>query len=252
MAEILNMEHLPELPYAVEEAMNRLRVNLSFLGKDVRKIMVISSLPNEGKSFVTTHLWRQMAMAGSKSVLVDADLRKSTMCEKYHLRKSNGEKLVGMTHYLSGDQELQDVIYETSIENGYLLPNSDNILNPSMLIEGKRFSETLDTLAEQYRYVFIDCPPLGLVSDGERIANLCDGAVLVVRGGLTSKKVIKNSVRQLERAGCPLLGVVMNRAGGSKKGYYGKQYGGYYGRYGGTYYYGQKGKKANPYYTDAK
>ena len=52
---------MPELPYAMEEAINRLRVNISFLGKEIRKIMIVSAMSNEGKSLVTMHLWRQMA-----------------------------------------------------------------------------------------------------------------------------------------------------------------------------------------------
>lgn len=53
--------NMPTLPYAVEEAVNRLRINISFLGSDIKKIMVISTMPDEGKSFVTMQLWRQMA-----------------------------------------------------------------------------------------------------------------------------------------------------------------------------------------------
>lgn len=256
MSEILNMDGLPELPYSVEEAVNRLRVNLSFAGKDVKKILVISSMPNEGKSFVSMHLWRQTAEAGSKSIFVDADLRKSVVCDKYGLKDKHGKKLKGTSHYLSGDYPLEEAIYHTNIENADILPNSDNLINPSMLIEDKRFKEMLSELSDKYRYVFVDCPPLNLVSDGERIANLCDGAILVVRAGVTSKKIVRNSVRQLERAGCPLLGMVLNRVEGAGTGYYSKRYGGgkyYYGkRYGGKYYYGSKkyyyGRNSNDQY----
>ena len=80
------------------------------------------------------------------------------------------------------------------------------------------------------------------MSDGERIGNLCDGAILVVRGGETPKGMVKHSLMQLERAGCPLLGVVLNRVQGGGSGYYYKKYGGsYYGGhyYGSEYYYGK-------------
>ncbi|MDY5023476.1 MAG: hypothetical protein SPE99_13895, partial [Blautia sp.] len=63
----INIENMLELPYAVEEAINRLRINISFLGSDIRKIMVISTFPNEGKSFIACQLWRQMAEMGKKS-----------------------------------------------------------------------------------------------------------------------------------------------------------------------------------------
>ena len=70
-----SVQNMPKLPKTVEEALNRLRVNVSFLGSKVKKIMVISSAPDEGKSFIAMQLWRQMAEAGSKSILVDMDLR---------------------------------------------------------------------------------------------------------------------------------------------------------------------------------
>ena len=230
----------PKLPYAIEEAVNRLRINISFLGSDVRKIMVISSEPNEGKSFLALNIWSQMARAGEKTALLDADMRNSTMCQKYMLSRSDGKDLLGMTHYLSGDVPLEEVLLPAGEDGGALLPNAENIINPSMLLETKKFEELLNTAAEKYRYVFIDAPPLGLVSDAERIGNLCDGAILCIRAGETPKGIVRNSVHQLERAGCPLLGVVLNRAGAGKGGYYSK----YYSRYGhyGRYYYGKNGE----------
>ncbi len=59
----IKMDSIQELPYAVEESINRLRINVSFLGNEIKKIMVVSTLPNEGKSFVTMQMWKQMANA---------------------------------------------------------------------------------------------------------------------------------------------------------------------------------------------
>jgi Mrp family chromosome partitioning ATPase len=128
-------------------------------------------------------------------------------------------------------------VLSTDNEYGDLLPNVNNIINPSILLESERFARLLDVLAERYRYVFLDVPPLGLVSDAERIGHLCDGAILTVRSGVTPKSIIRSSAAQLERAGCPLLGVVLNRAGSGKGAYYKKYYGKYYGsKYGEEYY----------------
>ncbi len=221
----------PELPYAVEEAINRLRVNVSFLGSDIRKIMIVSSEPNEGKSFIAMHLWRQMAITGERSILIDADMRNSTMVNSYKISREDGKELWGLSHYLSDNKKLEDCVLNSPIPGGDLLPNVNNIVNPSMLLDSRRFSELLDFLAARYRYVFLDVPPLGLVSDAEKIGSLCDGAIMVVRSGVTSKGLVRSSAAQLERAVCPILGVVLNRAGaGSGK------YGKYYGRYGKRYY----------------
>lgn len=222
------------LPYALEEAVNRLRINVSFLGKSTRKIMIISSEPNEGKSFVAFNLWKQVAQSGEKTVLLDLDMRKSTMVKSYGLAREDGEELKGMSHYLSDDTRIWDAIYETENPNADILPNVDNIVNPSMLLEGLKFEEMLDYVADNYRYAFLDAPPLGLVSDGELIANQCDGAILCVRSGITPRAIIRNSINQLERAGCPLIGIVLNRVDTTQGGYYHKYYGSHY--YSSEYY----------------
>lgn len=233
----------PSVSYAIEEAVNRLRINISFLGTDVKKIMIVSSEPNEGKSFVAMNLWRQMASTGEPTIYVDCDMRKSVILDTYKISREDGKEVWGLSHYLSDNKKLIDVILSSDIKDGDLIPNANNIVNPSILLESERFSQLLDELSSRYRYIFMDVPPLSLVSDAERIGNLCDGAVIVVRSGVTSKGMVRNTIAQLERADCPLLGIVLNRVGDSKRGYYGgRYYGGYYGRYYGKYY----GK----YYTD--
>lgn len=232
------MDDLPELPYAVEEAINRLRVNLSFLGSDIKTIMVTSTMPNEGKSFVSLHLWRQLAQAGIPTLFVDIDLRKSVMVEKYSIHREDGKTMNGTSYYLANKIPLSEVVFQSDIPNGYIIPNVDNVINPSMLLESNRFKSMFAHIRDTFRYVIVDVPPLNLVSDGEKIASLCDGSILVVRGGDTPKAMIKNSVNQIERAGCPLLGIVLNRVKGSGGGYYYKKYGGkYYGKYGKEGYY---------------
>ncbi len=237
----LRLEKMRELPYAMEEAVNRLRINIGFLGKDVRKIMVVSAMPNEGKSLVCAHLWRQMANSGIKSVLVDCDMRNSALVGHYGIRVSSGnpsDKNYGTSNYLSSEDPLDQVVYHTQYPDGDFIPNFDNVVNPSLLLEGSRFSQMLDSLAKDYRYVFVDSPPLNLVSDSETIGHYCDGAIIVVRAGETSKKLVTNTINQLERAGCPILGLVLNRVKGTQGGYYSKRYGSYYGKNSG-YYYGK-------------
>ena len=234
----LSFATMPELPYSVEEAVNRLRVNINFLGRDIHKIMIVSSLPDEGKSFVTMQLWRQMAERGTSTLLIDADLRKSVLTDKYDMTADDGGQIQGTSHYLSGDSAPEEAIYHTHYGHGDILPNVDNVINPSLLIENSRFQELMDYADQHYQYTFIDCPPLGMVSDGEQIANMCDGAILCVRAGDTSKSIVRNTINQLKRAGCPLLGIVLNRVNTSTGSYYHKYYG--------NKYYSDK------YYTDKK
>lgn len=228
----LNLK-IKDMPYAAEEALNRLRVNIKFCGKNTKKIVITSSVPNEGKSTVSVRLWKLLSEAGFPTVLVDVDLRKSEIQKKYQVE---GIK-EGLNHFLSGLAEYEDVVYETNIPNGHIVPVTTLLKNPSALLEDPRLGELLDRLAEDYRYVIIDTPPLDNISDGALIASMSDGAVLVVRCGETSKALVRQSLQQLDRVGCPVLGTVLNRAeirsGAYKKYYnrYGKKYGDYYGAY---------------------
>lgn len=228
----LNLK-IKDMPYAAEEALNRLRVNIKFCGKNTKKIVITSSVPNEGKSTVSVRLWKLLSEAGFPTVLVDVDLRKSELQKKYEVEGIEE----GLNHFLSGLAEYEDVVYETNIPNGYIVPVTTLLENPSALLEDPRLGELLDRLAEDYRYVIIDTPPLDNISDGALIASMSDGAVLVVRCGETSKALVRQSLQQLDRVGCPVLGTVLNRAeirsGAYKKYYnrYGKKYGDYYGAY---------------------
>lgn len=220
----IKMDSIQELPYAVEESINRLRINVSFLGNEIKKIMVVSTLPNEGKSFVTMQMWKQMANAGIKSVLVDADMRNSVLVKKNDMERQDGKEMKGLVNYLAEDFSLDEVIYESPFENGYIIPNVENIINPSMLLESDKFGNMLNELSKDYRYVFVDAPPLGLVSDAEKIGSMCDGAILVIRSGEITRAEVKNSIKQIERSGCKILGVVLNRATDLKNKYSKQKY----------------------------
>ena len=207
----IKMDSIQELPYAVEESINRLRINVSFLGNEIKKIMVVSTLPNEGN-------------AGIKSVLVDADMRNSVLVKKNDMERQDGKEMKGLVNYLAEDFSLDEVIYESPFENGYIIPNVENIINPSMLLESDKFGNMLNELSKDYRYVFVDAPPLGLVSDAEKIGSMCDGAILVIRSGEITRAEVKNSIKQLERSGCKILGVVLNRATDLKNKYSKQKY----------------------------
>jgi len=229
---VINLS-IPELPYAAEEALNRLRVNVKFSGKEIKTIMIISSVPNEGKSHVAVYLWKMLAEAGFKTALVDCDLRKSVLKKEMKFRCD--EAYQGLDYYLSGLAEYEDVVHHTNIENGDIVPNTNLLQNPSSLLEDARLGELFQTLEEHYDYVIVDSPPMVSVSDGILIAQHCDGAILIVRSGETPRSLIRQSMNQLQQTDCRLLGTVLNgvatgnRAYGRYYGYYSKYYSEYYG-----------------------
>lgn len=207
----LELSKIPEMPFDVTEALNQLRINLGFCGEHIKKIMVTSSVPNEGKSFVTLQLWKMMAEVGQPVLLIDCDLRNSEMRRKYGIRITGEERLLGTPHYLAGKATIEEVVYKTNIPNGYMIPMVSAIANPTILLESPNFAKMLELCAEKYAYILIDTPPLGSVADALNIARYCDGSVLVVRSGDTSRKAVENSVQMLRRTESPLLGIVLNR-----------------------------------------
>lgn len=233
----LNITNLPNLPFDVQEAVNQLRINLGFTGDSIKTIMITSTTPNEGKSFVGMSLWRNIASVGSRAVFIDADIRNSEIRTRYSFEAEGG--LVGIEHYLSGKLKLNDVLYGTDIKDGFMIPVSTNVIDPTILLENGRFERMVKACREQFDYVIIDTPPLGSVADALNIAKYCDGSLLVVASNSTPRKAVIETVGSLKRTEKPLLGVVLNRVDTSGKG---SNYG-YYYRYGSYGHYGQYGKK---------
>ena len=245
----LTIKNLKTLPYGPEEALNRLRVNFGFCGDRFKKVVVTSSMPDEGKSAITANLWRMLAEAGKRVVLIDADLRKSILRSRYMISLDDGghaSEAPGLAYYLSGQSSKEDVIYATNIRNAFIVPVFHTIANPAILFQGERFKDLLDWLAESFDYVLVDTPPLTNVADADLIASQCDGALLVVRGSFTPRALIADSLKQLERANCKLMGVVLNRVTLDGNTYY--RYGKYgkYGKYYSKYGYSSRSAESDP------
>ncbi len=240
----LTINNMPSLPFDVSEALNQLRINLGFCGDNIKKIMITSSLPNEGKSFIAINLWKMMAEVGLKTLLIDCDLRNSDMRIRHEM--SCKGKMTGIVHFLSGKAELSDVVYQTNIPNGFLMPLSTNVANPTILLENERFGKMLKNCEQAFDYILIDTPPLGSVADALNIATYCDGSLLVVRSNEVPRKLVENSVQLLKRADTPLLGMILNRVDMSTKTnsyYYNRYY--RYGNYYNKKYYGYGNNSAS-------
>ena len=219
----LSIGNMPRPDYFVQSEIDRLRVNVGFAGTDKKVIMITSSEPNEGKSYISVNLWNELAKAGRSVCFVDADMRKSMLRNTLRL-STDREDFAGLSHYLAGYADAESVIYATDRQRAYMIPTA-TLVNPSLLLEGKRFDNLIVSLRQSFDYVIIDTPPLGIVSDGQKIAAKCDGCILVVRAHETRKEVVRNSLLQLSNVGCPLLGVVLNRAETRRgRGYYAKSY----------------------------
>lgn len=217
-----------EQDFRSNEAYKTLRTNIEFAGADKKVIMLTSSAPNEGKSTVSLSLALSIAEGGKKVLFIDADLRKSVLIGRHHI---HGE-IKGLSHFLSGRAELKDVIMKTQQDGLYILFAGVVPPNPAELLGTRRLEALIEGARKAYDYVIIDAPPLGSVIDGAIIARCCDASILVVAANTISRKFTKSVKDQLEKTGCPILGVVMNKVDLKQNKYYGSYYGGYYGDYG--------------------
>lgn len=229
---------IEKLDFRTRESYKSLRTNLEFSGKNCKAISVTSCTPNEGKSSVSFQLAVSMAETGKRVMLVDADLRKSILRSRY---KANAARF-GLSHYLSGQADMQDVMCETNIPGFHVIFTGPVPPNPSELLGNEYFEVLMEYLRNEYDFVIVDTPPLGSVIDGAVVAKRCDGTVIVVESGAISHKFAQNVKNQLIQLDCRVLGVVLNKVKMFSKGYYGNYYGRYYGKYYGKYYgnYGQE------------
>jgi len=251
MASRIILENLEKMDYARREAFNSLRTNLQFCGDDTQVIMLTSCTPNEGKSTVTIELARSLSEDGKKTILIDADLRKSVLVGRHRIH-SEGE-IFGLSHYLSGQKKLPEVICETDIPKFDMIIAGPVAPNPTELLGKAYFNKMLTQLREDYDVILIDSPPLGWVIDAAVIAPSCDGAILVVESNAISYKYLQEVKKQLELTGVRILGAVLNKvkveSGGYYNRYYAGHYKGYYSKYGGKYgrygKYGEYGEYGN-------
>lgn len=237
--EMLNIEKLKQSDFQSKESYKNLRTNIMLSGKENKVIMLTSCSPNEGKSTVSFNVALSMAESGKKVLFLDLDLRKSVLVGRYKIRKA----IKGITHYLSGQSQLSEVVYKTNCDGLHVIFSGPVPPNPAELLDSPDFRNMMKMMKEEYDYVIVDTPPLGSVIDAAIVAQSCDAAVLVVAANSVSYKFAQNVMEQLKKTKIRIIGAVLNKVDLSENGYYGKYYGRYYGKYYGKYYgnYGHYG-----------
>ena len=228
--------------YALREAMRTLKTNIKFSGDDVKVIMFTSAAPNEGKSSTTFNLARSLTESGKNVLIIDTDMRKSVLVGRLQAVTEDGTEILGLSHYLSGQQTIDDTTYRTDIENLYIMFAGPSVPNPTELLEKKYFSKLIKNARDCFDYVLVDTAPIGAAIDAAIVARHCDSTILVVAQDAEPSKSIIAAKNQIEASGGKILGVVLNKVNMGKVGY-GKYYGGYYGKYYGSYYGKEDEKK---------
>lgn len=224
--------NLKKQSYTMKESLRALRTNLQFCGDDLKVIMITSAIPNEGKSTVSIELARSLVELGKKVLVIDTDMRKSVLVGRMRATTSEGKEVFGLSHYLSGQKKLDEVLYDTGVEDLSIIFAGPSVPNPTELLEKKYFAEMMQYATANFDYVLIDCAPIGATIDAAVLTKYCNGLIMVVAQGMASCKEILHAKHQLEMSGVKIIGVVLNKVKLKKNGYYGKYYGKYYGSYG--------------------
>jgi len=166
---------------------------------------------------------------------VDADLRRSSIRYHYGLEFEDHDPK-GLSHYLAGMADIDDVVYATDVEGAYMVPVGKNINNALPLLNSPRFDEMIKHFRANADYVLVDAPPVGTVIDAAQIAKSCDGSLIVINYNKVHRRELSDVKDQLLDTGCPIIGTVLNMV----------EYGNFMNR---RYYYKSYYSHYNHYYT---
>lgn len=216
------------------EALRVIWTNLEFsqTGDHSKLVTVTSSVSGEGKSTVVTDLAKTIAKSGKKALILDLDMRRSTLHEKLSLSNE-----YGMSTLLSGKSTPEESIQHTKIKNFHVVTAGPIPPNPTALIMASALPELIETVSKEYDYIILDSPPIGLVADAMALMRMSDISLIVLKANYSKKDFVKNINRftgdENINAGIILNGIP-----------FGKNY-----AYGYGYGYGYSMKGANDYYS---
>jgi succinoglycan biosynthesis transport protein ExoP len=191
------------------ESFRSLRSSLMFMGNGRPKpktILVASSVPEEGKSTVALYLAATIAMADSRVLLIDADMRRATL-HKF-VGAASGP---GLAEILSRKISFKQAIVQTGFENLSFLPAGEPELNPGELVLSPMWPRFLEEIKEQYDYIIVDTPPVLAADDASALATKMDGVLFVVRGSYTAARMASGALDLLRQRHAHVLGLVFNR-----------------------------------------
>jgi len=199
---------LEQIKSPISEAFRTLRTNVQFVSVDldIKKIMITSSGPGEGKSFTVANLAVSMAQSGMSVLVVDADLRKPTQHKLFGVDNREGLSVV-----LGHDQPYSQCIQETTVSGVMVLTAGPIPPNPAELVGSKRMKRLIEEVSGQFDLVLFDTPPIIGMADAVIIAQEVDGVILVLASGEVNRDYAQRAKEALDQVGAKLLGAVLNK-----------------------------------------
>ncbi len=200
----------------ISESFRSIRTKLRFVSADqaLQVVTITSSNTGEGKTFCAHNLASVFSISGKKTIILGFDMRKPRLSTLFGVDNRNG-----LSNYLIGQSELNDVIYSSGKANLDILPAGEIPPNPSELIASDKTKHLFDELRKQYEIIIVDSPPIGLVADARLLMQYSDGNLYVVRVNCTSKDHLAYTVKDLAHEGIRNMGLVLNDVSPKEKGY---------------------------------
>ena len=216
------------------EMFRNLRTNIQFMNADSDKkvMLVTSTIPGEGKSYVSANLAAAFAQLDKKVLIIDTDMRKGRQYSLFNLRPRPG-----LSNFLSGvvdndfigeKDNIENYIQETEVENLYLISAGSVPPNPSELLVSKKMKNIIELLIKKFDIIIFDAPPCLIVADALILARLVDFNILVTAQNVTKIEDLNKAKTAIENVGGKLAGVVLNKVQVTTK------------KYESAYYYGDK------------
>lgn len=212
----------------VAEAYGLLVANVTFArtAPPTKVVVITSPLAEDGKTTCAVNLAITLALRGSKTILVDADLRRGVV----HMALG-GDRAPGLSEVLSRSHPVAEAIRTIKVgEHGgmlHFLTTGSVPPNPSVLLESAGFTALIERLKTEFDNVIIDSPPVNIISDASILGLAADGVLVVARSGVTESAALTHAVEQLSRVGVSLLGIVLNDIDFRREAGYDSSYRGY-------------------------
>ncbi len=210
------------------EEIKKTRTNLKFsqISDEVKVMMITSSVPGEGKSFVTANLAASFAQYNEKVLIVDCDLRKGRQKKVFNIPDDEEGGLSKLLINKDWKSEYPSYIKKTKVSNLFVLPTGPFPPNPSELLATERFKKFVEELKKVFDIIILDCPPVVGLNDAIVVSSIADISIIVAKYKSTSIDLVEKTKKSLESVGARIAGVILNQMETTKSSYY--YYGGYY------------------------
>ena len=207
----------------ISEDIRTIRTNLMFTSsqEDAKVLLVTSSVPGEGKSFISSNLAAAFAQTGKSTLLIDSDLRLGRIHKIFGISNSKG-----LSNLLieKNTIEFAEYIKKSSIDNLYVIPRGTVPPNPSELLNSNNTKRVIEFLRDKFDHIIFDGVPINGLPDSLIMASLVDRVIVVSSANYTKIDELNDTKKALEKIDAKIAGVVFNRANQTKRGKYSNYY----------------------------